>query len=109
MIRHDADPRDRDGFARPSEDHTDAFERFHALMVETGIRRGFAFPGPGRALLRGPPEKAVDYGGRIPKRRKMGRLLILGKVVGTSHIAGVGMGRSSARSGTLSTETKCYL
>ena len=50
VIRHDADPRDWDGFVRPSEGPGMALERFHELMVGTGIRRGFAFPGPGDYL-----------------------------------------------------------
>ena len=50
VVRHDADPVDRDGFIRPTEDPRAALERFHELLTETGRRRGFDFPGPGQYL-----------------------------------------------------------
>jgi hypothetical protein len=47
VVRHDADPRDREGFIRATQDPSVALERFHELLIETGRRRGFDFPGPG--------------------------------------------------------------
>ena len=50
VVRYDADPLDREGFTRAIEEPGAALERFHALLTQTGRRRGFDFPGPGDYL-----------------------------------------------------------
>ncbi len=50
VVRHDTTLQDRDGFVRPASGSGNALEQFHALMIATGQRRGFDFPGPGEYL-----------------------------------------------------------
>ena len=108
VVRHDADPRDREGFLRPGGDGHDALETFHSLMVETGRRRDFAFPGPGdflgwwhRALAAGHlvhlEARDGGVGGEV-----LGGLLLYrhGSRLSTQHAADL-MSRRSDQPGTM--------
>lgn len=46
VVRHDAAPRDHEGFVRATEAPEPALDRFYGLLRETGDRRGFGFAGP---------------------------------------------------------------
>jgi hypothetical protein len=108
VVRHDADPRDREPFLVRGRDTEEALDRFHALMVEAGRRHAFDFPGPGD--FRGWWRRSISAGHAVYLEAReggrngevLGGLLLYrhGSRLSTQHAADV-VARRADRPGTM--------